>query len=96
MARSTRTGIQEIIADKERGPGNYDVAMVRDDAKKTTTYEALFTPDSFGFAKFEVGQQFGFGVCVNDGDKATPGQTGWSGWGPHMIVFGKTAPMQHW
>ena len=87
-----KNGDAGIIADKERGPGNYSVAMVRDDAKKTTTYEALFTPDSFGFAKFEVGQQFGFGVCVNDGDKDTPGQKGWSGWGPHMIVFGKTAP----
>ncbi|MBO89640.1 MAG: hypothetical protein CMP14_08970 [Rickettsiales bacterium] len=66
--------------------------MVRDDAAKTTTYEALFAPDSFGFEQFEIGQQFGFGVCVNDGDKDTPGQKGWSGWGPHMIVFGKTAP----
>ena len=87
-----KNGDVGIIADKEKGPGNYSVAMVRDDAKKTTTYEALFTPDSFGFAQFEVGQQFGFGVCVNDGDKDTPGQKGWSGWGPHMIVFGKTAP----
>jgi len=87
-----KSGDAGIIADKERGPGNYSVAMVRDDDKKTTIYEALFTPDSFGFAKFEVGQQFGFGVCVNDGDKDTPGQKGWSGWGPHMIVFGKTAP----
>jgi hypothetical protein len=86
-----KNGDAGIIADKEKGPGNYSVAMVRDDAKKTTTYEALFTPDSFGFTKFEVGQQFGFGVCVNDGDKDTPGQKGWSGWGPHMIVFGKTA-----
>ena len=80
------------IADKERGPGNYTVAMVRNDDTKKTIYEALFTPDSFGFAQFEVGQQFGFGVCVNDGDNDTPGQKGWSGWGPHMIVFGKTAP----
>ncbi len=80
------------IADKEKGPGNYTVAMVRDDEAKTTTYEALFTADSFGFTQFEVGQQFGFGVCVNDGDKDTPGQKGWSGWGTHMIVFGKTAP----
>ena len=80
------------IADKEKGPGNYTVAMVRDDDAKTTTYEALFTADSFGFDIFEVGQQFGFGVCVNDGDKDTPGQKGWSGWGTHMIVFGKTAP----
>ena len=80
------------IADKEKGPGNYTVAMVRNDDTKKTIYEALFTPDSFGFAQFEVGQQFGFGVCVNDGDNDTPGQKGWSGWGPHMIVFGKTAP----
>ena len=87
-----KNGDAGIIADKERGPGNYSVAMVRDDAAKTTTYEALFAPDSFGFEQFEIGQQFGFGVCVNDGDAATPGQKGWSGWGPHMIVFGKTAP----
>ena len=87
-----KNGDAGIIADKERGPGNYSVAMVRDDAAKTTTYEALFAPDSFGFEQFEIGQQFGFGVCVNDGDKDTPGQKGWSGWGPHMIVFGKTAP----
>ena len=66
--------------------------MVRDDAEKTTTYEAMFAPDSFGFKNFEIGQQFGFGICVNDGDIDTPGQKGWSGWGPHMIVFGQTAP----
>ena len=87
-----KNGDAGIIADKERGPGNYTVAMVRNDDTKKTIYEALFTPDSFGFAQFEVGQQFGFGVCVNDGDSDTPGQKGWSGWGPHMIVFGKTAP----
>jgi hypothetical protein len=87
-----KNGDSEIIADKEKGPGNYTVAMVRNDDTKKTIYEALFTPDSFGFAQFEVGQQFGFGVCVNDGDNDTPGQKGWSGWGPHMIVFGKTAP----
>ncbi|SVC61076.1 uncharacterized protein METZ01_LOCUS313930, partial [marine metagenome] len=37
-----KSGDAGIIADQERGPGNYTVAMVRDDAKKTTTYEALF------------------------------------------------------
>ena len=69
-----------------RATGNYSVAMVRDDAAKTTAYEALFAPDSFGFEQFEIGQQFGFGVCVNGGDKDTPGQKGWSGWGPHDCV----------
>ena len=49
-----KSGDAGIIADQERGPGNYSVAMVRDDDKKTTTYEALFTPDSFGFAKFNL------------------------------------------
>jgi hypothetical protein len=87
-----KSGDAGIIADQERGPGNYSVAMVRDDDKKTTIYEALFTPESFGFDQFEVGQQFGFGVCVNDGDKDTPGQRGWSGWGPDMIINPKTAP----
>ena len=51
-----KSGDAGIIADQERGPGNYDVAMVRDDDKKTTIYEALFTPDSFGFEK-RPGQQ---------------------------------------
>lgn len=88
-----KSGDAGIIADKERGAGDFSVAMVRDDAAKTTTYEALFTSDSFeGLGQFQAGLQIGIGICVNDGDKDTPGQKGWSGWGPHMIVFGKTAP----
>ena len=35
--------------------------------------------------------KFGVGICVNDGDNDTPGQTGWSGWYPHAIVFGKNS-----
>ncbi len=85
-------GNAQVIAEQLKGGGSYSVAMVRDDESKITTYEVKFNPDSFGFSQFEVGQQFGFGVCVNDGDQDTPGQKGWSGWGPHLVIFGQTAP----
>lgn len=78
-----------VIADHERGPGPYEAAVKR--AGSVTTYEARFTPASLGVDRFRSGQKLGIGVCVNDGDKEEPGQKGWSGWGPHAAVFGKTA-----
>ena len=79
------------IADKERGPGNYSVAMVRDDAAKTTTYEALFAPIRLVLSSSRSDSSSV--SCMRERrDADTPGQKGWSGWGPHMIVFGKTAP----
>lgn len=68
-----------------------DVAIVRDDNKKITIYEARYSPEILGLKSFEVGMEIGVGVCINDGDKDTPGQKGWSGWGPHAAVFGKNA-----
>ena len=66
-----------------------DVAIVRDDAAKTTFYEARFTPELLGLGALSEGMSIGVGVCVNDGDLDTPGQKGWGGWGPHAAVFGK-------
>ncbi len=66
-----------------------DVAIVRDDAAGTTFYEARFAAEILGVAGFEADVSIGIGVCVNDGDLDTPGQKGWSGWGPHAAVFGK-------
>jgi hypothetical protein len=71
------------------GMAESDVAIVRDDAAGTTFYEARFTPEILGLASLEADMSIGVGVCVNDGDLDTPGQAGWSGWGPHAAVFGK-------
>lgn len=69
-----------------------DIAIVRDDAAKTTFYEAKFVPAVLGLTAYALDMKIAVGVCVNDGDKDTPGQKGWSGWGPHAAVFGKDAP----
>jgi len=69
-----------------------DVAIVRDDKKKTTVYESRFSPKILGLNKLGVGTKIGIGICVNDGDRDTPGQRGWDGWGPHAAVHGKDAP----
>jgi len=66
-----------------------DVVIVRDDGAGTTFYEAKFTPELLGVAAWAMDMSIGIGVCVNDGDLDTPGQKGWSGWGPHAAVFGK-------
>lgn len=66
-----------------------DVAIVRDDGAGTTFYEAKFAPELLGLTGYEAGMNIALGVCVNDGDLDTPGQCGWSGWGPHAAVHGK-------
>lgn len=66
-----------------------DVVAVRDEGTKTTFYEAKFTPEILGLSSLEVDMKIGVGICVNDGDLDTPGQKGWSGWGPHALVHGK-------
>ena len=66
-----------------------DVAIVRDDGKGVTIYEARYSAAVLGLNDFEAGMGIGVGVCINDGDFDTPGQKGWSGWGTHSVVFGK-------
>jgi hypothetical protein len=72
------------------------MVMTRDNAAKTTIYELKYPASNFGVDSFSSGDQFGVGVCVNDGDAdnvggaatGQGGQKGWSGWGPYAIVHG--------
>lgn len=71
-----------------------DVAVTRDDAASKTYYEIRLTPENLGIeGSFNVGDELGLGICVNDGDTdaGQGGQKGWSGWYPHTIVFGKNS-----
>lgn len=83
----------EILIGNEAAEGDGlaegDVVIIRDDAAKTTFYEARFAPEILGLAALDAGVEIGVGICVNDGDVDTPGQKGWGGWGPHAAVYGK-------
>jgi hypothetical protein len=79
-----------VMIDDEQGPGGTSAAIVRDVETRRTYYEVKFPASSLGLARFEPGLQFGLGLCVNDGDADSPGQKGWSGWGVHALVFGKS------
>jgi len=81
-----------VIANETSEAGGQvdgDVAIVRDDGAGTTFYESRFPPAILGLASLDADMSIGVGICVNDGDVDTPGQKGWSGWGPHALVLGK-------
>ncbi|MDP7649958.1 MAG: sugar-binding protein, partial [Candidatus Thalassarchaeaceae archaeon] len=80
-----------VLLDQQ-GPGGTEFEIVRDDDAKTTSYEIRFPASSLEVDAFELGMQFGIGVCVNEGDPDHPGQTGWDGWGPHAAVTGGQHP----
>jgi hypothetical protein len=86
----TDGALGKVVINNEKGPGGEIAGVVRDAARKTTTYEIKFPASALDLQKFEVGMKIGVGLCVNDGDEQTPGQKGWSGWGVHSIVHGKT------
>ena len=67
-----------------------NVAIVRNESKKETYYEFIFTAKELQIKgdKFTEGYELGLAICVNDGDKNTPGQKGWSGWYTDCIVNG--------
>ncbi|HIB86162.1 TPA: hypothetical protein EYO57_02970 [Candidatus Poribacteria bacterium] len=81
----------DCIMHYQKTPGNdkVDLAIMRNKAKGMTYYEARFSADELGVGVFKAGMKFGASICVNDGDDDTPGQTGWSGWYPHSVVFTK-------
>ena len=78
------------IIDHEAGPGGTDAVVSRNPTTHQTTYEIKLPKESLGIDNLTPGTQFGLGMAVNDGDEATPGQKGWSGLGPHALVFGKS------
>jgi len=82
--------LSDIVINHEKGPGGTEAAITRDTVNKKTYYEIKFPASSLEVAKFVTGQKINVALCVNDGDEETPGQKGWSGWGPHAIVFGKS------
>jgi len=88
-------GQDAILIGNEKAAGGGltedDIAIVRDDGTGETIYEAKYPAKILGFNTYKAGIEMGVGVCVNDGDIDTPGQKGWSGWGPHSVVFGKNA-----
>ena len=86
----TEDALADVIINNEQGPGGTDAKIVRDKNKKKTYYELKFPAASLGLQKFEAGMKIGVGLCVNDGDLDTPGQKGWSGFGVHSIVHGKS------
>ncbi len=82
----------EVIIMHERGPGGTEAVVVRDSTAKKTYYEIKLPAASMELtAPLTAGTQFGLGMAINDGDEATPGQTGWGGLGAHAVVWGKNA-----
>ena len=84
-------GNLQIHYEKTLGVDAVDIAIARNEAAKITYYETKFSADELGVAAFETDMEFGIAITVNDGDQDSPGQTGWSGWYPAAIVFGKNA-----
>jgi hypothetical protein len=71
-----------------------EASMQRFEDTTTTIYEIALPAAALGVDSYTLGYQFGFGICVNDGDTDVGGQTGqkgWSGWGPYSIVHGKNS-----
>ncbi|MBI2946746.1 MAG: hypothetical protein HYY23_03810 [Verrucomicrobia bacterium] len=87
----TDGALGNVVINNEKGAGGEVVGIVRDAARKRTTYEVKFPASALDLQKFEAGMKIGIGLCVNDGDEQTPGQKGWSGWGVHSIVHVKSA-----
>jgi len=83
----------------EAGPGGQpecgcvtEAVIKRDAASRRTVYEIKLPKAALGLASLRGGPKFGLGIAVNDGDNepGQEGQKGWSGLGPHAIVFGKS------
>lgn len=63
--------------------GSSEVVSAIQRNSNKTTYELQFPKPELG--------DFRLAFCVNDGDFASPGQRGWSGFHPYGIVFGGAA-----
>ena len=81
---------EEPIINHERGFGETEAIVTRDADTKKTTYEICMPMAALELDELTEGAKFGFGVAINDGDEDVNGQGGWSGYGPHSVVFGKS------
>ncbi|HVY69833.1 MAG TPA: sugar-binding protein, partial [Verrucomicrobiae bacterium] len=86
----TEEALGDTIVEHEAGPGGTSAVVTRNTTTKRTTYEIKLPKESLGLTNLTGGVQFGLGMAINDGDKATPGQRGWGGLGAHALVFGKS------
>ena len=66
------------------------IAIVRDSVAKITTYEIKIPSAWANVRLWESNTTFGLGFAINDGDPSETGQGGWSGFGPHSMVFGQS------
>ena len=82
--------IEDFVIHNEGSLEGTEVFIIRDSAAKTTTYEIMLPLEVVGVDELAEGVKFGLGMAINDGDEDTPGQKGWSGWGPHSVVHGKS------
>ena len=85
-----------ISVHNESAAEGTEAFIVRDTTAKTTTYEVRFPIEvvSFDLEELVEGVKFGLGIDINDGDEDSPGQSGWSGWGPHGLVVGGKTPFE--
>lgn len=82
-------GTNRISSSNTNFPPTF--AVVRDTTNKITTYEIRIDRQLFdGNIVFGNGEEVGLGICVNESDMTYQGQTGWSGFGPHAVVFGQS------
>ena len=84
-------GVEGALGDLvvfEEGPGGTEAAIAR--VGETTTYEICLPKAALELDELRSRVQFGIGILINDGDEASPGQHGWSGWGINALLFGKT------
>ena len=89
----TENDLGDIIVHHQARPeGGVDTEVIvsRNTDLKRTVYEIRFPKESIALEELSSGVQFGLGFLINDGDEATPGQKGWSGWGAHSGLFGKS------
>ena len=78
--------------DNPSDPVDTEAVIVRNSETKRTIYEIKLPKETLALESLELGTQFGLGMAINDGDRASEGQNGQKGWGglgAHAIVHGK-------
>jgi len=67
-------------------------AILRDEAKKTTTYEIQIPEGDIAPAELSAGKKIGWSIVVNDSDTCNC-LGGWVGWASRVVYGKKAEPM---